>query len=152
MYNYKPLYFFDRFSLGMNIFHFEAVLLSALKPRFQATDLQKFGLIGKALARIWFYCIFDHGLGLWPAPDSRESPKKYNSGHDGALSIRNVALKMIRLKSLEGSKKAYHSIFNRYLLFACNVLTSDHSVFSENKKKSQNILNFCLKDASFCKN
>jgi hypothetical protein len=44
------------------------------------------------------YCILDHGLGLWPAPDSRESPKLYNSGHDGALSIRNFVLIMIRPK------------------------------------------------------
>jgi hypothetical protein len=33
----------------------------------------------------------DPGLGLWPAPDSRESPKMYISDF-GALSIRNFVL------------------------------------------------------------
>jgi hypothetical protein len=42
------------FSLGMNIFHFEAFPLSAWKSRFQATDLHKFELVGKALAHRWF--------------------------------------------------------------------------------------------------
>jgi hypothetical protein len=40
------------FSLGMNIFHFEAFPLSAWKSRFQATDLHKFGLVGNALAHM----------------------------------------------------------------------------------------------------
>jgi hypothetical protein len=88
------------FSLGMNIFHFEAFPLSALKSRFQVTNLHIFGLVAKVLARIdGFYCFFDHALGLWPAPDSRESPKMYNFDHDGSQSIRNFVLIMIRLKS-----------------------------------------------------
>jgi hypothetical protein len=85
-------------SLGINIFHFETFPLSALKSRFQETNLHMFGLVGKVLARSWFLS-HDHILGLWPAPDSRESSKVYNSGHDGALSIRNFVLIMIRLKS-----------------------------------------------------
>jgi hypothetical protein len=102
------------FSLGMYIFHFEAFPLSAGKSRFQfqATNLHTFGLVGKVGKLLdHSYCIFDHGLGLWPAPDSSQSQKLYNSGHDGdgALSIRNFR-----------PKRAYHSIFNR--CFFCFVI------------------------------
>jgi hypothetical protein len=75
------------FSLGIKIFHFEGFPLSVLKHRFQVTNLHNVQCtyLG-SLERSWpvngSYCIFDHGLGLWIAPDSRESLKMYNSGHD----------------------------------------------------------------------
>jgi hypothetical protein len=59
----------------MNIFHFE-------DSKFQATNLHIFVLVGEVLEVDGSYCIFDHGLGLWPMPDSRQSPKIYNFGHD----------------------------------------------------------------------
>jgi hypothetical protein len=70
-------------------------------------------------------------MGLLPAPDSKRSPKISNFGHDRALSIRNITLMMTTpsnysfehlcyghdpwSKSQKASKRAYHSIFNRYL-------------------------------------
>jgi hypothetical protein len=36
--------------------------------------------------------IFDHGLGLWPAPDPKESFKILKMDDYGALSIRNLLL------------------------------------------------------------
>jgi hypothetical protein len=44
----------NSFSLGMNIFHFEAFTLSTGKSRFQTTNPHIFGLVGKVLTRIWF--------------------------------------------------------------------------------------------------
>jgi hypothetical protein len=68
----SPLMSLTGFSLGMTIFHLEAFPLSALKSRFQVTNLHIIGLVRKILAVDGFYCIFDHGLGPWPAPDSRK--------------------------------------------------------------------------------
>jgi hypothetical protein len=72
---------------GMNNFRLEAFPLSAGKSRFQATNLQKFGLVGKILVLRWFLfftIVWDCGL-LY----SRERLKMYNSDHDGVgeLSI-----------------------------------------------------------------
>jgi hypothetical protein len=39
-------------------------------------------------------------LGLWSAPDWRQSLKTSNMWHDGTLSIRNCTLVMIQLKNL----------------------------------------------------
>jgi hypothetical protein len=73
------------FSLGMNIFHFEAFPLYALKFRFQVTNLHIFGSLERSWPKNGSYCIFDYGLGLWPAPDSKESPKMYNFCHDPSI-------------------------------------------------------------------
>jgi hypothetical protein len=54
----SPLLSLTGFSLGMNIFHFEAFPLSAWKSRFQATDLHIFGLVGKALAHRWYVNVY----------------------------------------------------------------------------------------------
>jgi hypothetical protein len=54
----SPFMSLTGFSLGMNIFHFEAFPLSALKSRFQVTNLHIFGLVGKVLARKWFLLQF----------------------------------------------------------------------------------------------
>jgi hypothetical protein len=45
------------FSLGMNIFHFEAFPLSAGKYRFQATNIEIFGLVKKVSVSVQNYTI-----------------------------------------------------------------------------------------------
>jgi hypothetical protein len=51
---YKPFYVFDRFKLRDVYFSLWGNLLVHSYLRFQATNLHKFGLVGKALAYRWF--------------------------------------------------------------------------------------------------
>jgi hypothetical protein len=51
---YKSFYAFDRFKLRDVYFSLWGNLLVHLYLRFQVSDLHKFGLVGKALARRWF--------------------------------------------------------------------------------------------------
>jgi hypothetical protein len=51
---YKPFYVFDRFTLRDVYFSLWGNIFVPSYFRFQATDLHKFGLVGKALAHTWF--------------------------------------------------------------------------------------------------
>jgi hypothetical protein len=58
-------------SLEMYIFHFEAISLSTLHSyhRFQATDLHKFGLVGKAWPVDGSKRMSVPKMGLWATSD-----------------------------------------------------------------------------------
>jgi hypothetical protein len=64
---------------------------------FHATYLHIFGLIGRVSARRWFLAHFWTELGLWPVPDSNESSKIFNFGHDGTFLIRNSVPAMVQM-------------------------------------------------------
>jgi hypothetical protein len=57
---YKPFYVFDWFKLRDVFFSLWGNLLVHSDLRFQATDLHKFGLVGKVLASRWFWAY------VWP--------------------------------------------------------------------------------------
>jgi hypothetical protein len=82
----SPLLSLTGFSLGMNIFHFEA--FSCPHENLGSKQLI-FTYLG-SLERSWpvdgSYHIFDHELGLCPAPDPKESLKILKMDNDGALS------------------------------------------------------------------
>jgi hypothetical protein len=59
------------------------------------------------------YCIFDHGFGTVVCVGFKRKSKNVQFWLWWAIT--NFFLIMFRLKSWEFSKRAYHSIFNRYL-------------------------------------
>jgi hypothetical protein len=86
-YYYKPFYAFDRFKLRDVYFSLWGNL------RFQATDLHKFGLVGKVLARRWFLA------QKWDCHlrQIKKVQKSYNIYHTIYNLVRNASSRFKRL-------------------------------------------------------
>jgi hypothetical protein len=114
-------------SLEMYIFHFEAIPLSTLISGFKPPIFTYLGSFERPLPVMVLSALLLLKWEMWPATNSKRSPKISNFGHDQEFHtddenileskfwalVLNWPTVIIRLNF---SIRAYHSILNRYLL------------------------------------